>query len=132
MKTLALVAFLLGTFGLVNAVNAAEKEDPNGTWKLKIKAGKKDLEQTFKFENKDGKVTGTVTGGKDGKEEAKIEDGTFKDGELSFTVKRERGDIKLTSKFSGKITGDAIKGTVTTDFNGKEVKSDFEGKREKK
>ena len=31
----------------------------------------------------------------------------------------------------GKLDGDTIKGTSTTEYNGKEFKSDFEGKREK-
>ena len=132
MKKLALAPVLLGLFGLLatlNTASAADKDDPTGTWTLKTKLGKKDIEQTLKIENKDGKVTGTITSGK---METKIEDGKFKDGELTFSVTRELKDNKITAKFSGKISGDTIKGTSTTDFNGKEFKSDFEGKREKK
>ena len=131
MKKLALAAALLGLFGLLAVADAraADKDDPTGTWKIKSKLGKKDVEQTLTIENKDGKVTGTITAGK---METKIEDGTFKDGELKFTVTREIKDNKVTTKFAGKITGDAIKGTSTTDFNGKEFKSEFEGTKEKK
>jgi hypothetical protein len=129
MKKFALAAFLLGLFGVIGAADAADKDDPTGTWKLKTKLGKKDVEQTLKIEVKDGKVTGTITAGK---MEGKLEDGAFKDGELTFTVTREVKDVKVTTKYTGKVTGDSIKGTSTTDFNGKEFKSEFEGTKEKK
>jgi hypothetical protein len=132
MKKLALVAFLLGMFGLITTVRAADKDDPTGTWKDKVKFGEKEVERTMKLENKDGKVTGTVSGfGKDAKDIA-IEDGKFKDGEVSFTVTTMRKDQKFTSKYSGKVTGDTMKGTIASDFGGKEQKTDFEAKREKK
>ena len=108
---------------------AADKDDPTGTWKVKTKRGDKEIEVTWKFEQKDGKVTGTVSAGKN---EVKIEDGKFKDGELTFSATREVKDMKITTKYTAKVTGDTIKGSATTDFNGKEIKGDFEGKREKK
>ena len=131
MKKLALVAFLLGMFGLCAAAVAADKDDPTGTWKIKTKAGKKDIEQTYKFENKDGKVTGVAIGGKDGKEETKIEDGKFKDGEVSFSTKGGKGGTSVT-KYNGKLSGDTIKGSVVRDVDGKEQKTDWEAKREAK
>lgn len=136
MKKLALVAFLFGMFGLITAVQAADKDEVTGTWKIKTKFGEKEIERTLKLENKDGKVTGTISGfgGKNAKDTA-IEDGKFKDGELTFNTTRTGGkdkDQKFVSKYSAKISGDTIKGTVTSDFGGKENKSDFEGKKEAK
>jgi hypothetical protein len=128
MKTLALAGFLLGLFGLVGVVSAADKDDPAGTWKWKSKFGEKEFEQTMKIKNDGGKVTGTVSFGKN---ETKIEDGTFKNGELSFTTTRERKGQKFTTKYSGKVSGDTIKGTITTDIAGKENKRDWAAKREK-
>jgi hypothetical protein len=128
MKKLALLGFMLGMFSVMGVAVAAD-DDVTGTWKVKTKRGEKEIEATWKLELKDGKVTGTVSGGKN---DAKIEDGKFSKGELTFTVVREVKDMKITTKYSGKVTGDAIKGSSTTDFNGKEFKSDFEGKREKK
>lgn len=132
MKTLALTPVLFALFGLLAAADrapAADAADPTGTWKIKSKLGTKNVEQTLKIEHKDGKVTGTITAGK---METKIEDGKFKDGELTFTVTAEAKGAAITAKFSGKVTGDTIKGTSTTEFGGKDYKSDFEGKREKK
>jgi hypothetical protein len=130
MKKIALAAFVVAVVGVVGIAQAADKDDPTGTWKWKTKFGKdgKEIERTMKLELKDGKLTGTVSGGGKGGD-SKIEDGKFKDGELSFTVTRERGDMKFVSKYSGKLSDDTIKGTITTDFNGKENKQDWEAKR---
>jgi hypothetical protein len=129
MKKLAAVAFLMGMFGLIAAVNAADKDDPTGTWKFKVKFGDKEVERTMKLKNEDGKVTGTVSGfGKGG--DNKIEDGKFKDGELSFSVTTMRKDAKSVTKYSAKVTGDTMKGTMTRDRDGKETKTEFEAKKE--
>lgn len=131
MKTaLKLALFAVSAFVLSATATAADKNDPTGTWNVKAKLGKRDVESKLVLENKDGKVTGTMTAGKGG--DTKIEDGTFKDGTLKFSVTRERGDMKIVTKYEGKIDGDTIKGTISLDLNGKEIKSDFEGTREKK
>ncbi len=130
MTRRALVAFVIGLFVMAGVAIAA---DPTGTWTFKTKRGDKEIEQTIKLEQKDGKVTGTITGGgKGGKGETKIEDGKFKDNEVSFTVTRERGGMKIVSKYTGKVTDDGIKGSIVTDRDGKEDKQDWEAKREKK
>ena len=89
-------------------------------------AGRKEIEQTIKLEQKDGKVTGTISGGKN---DTKIEDGKFKDNEVTFTVTRERRGVKIVSKYVGKVTDDGIKGTITTDRDGKEDKQDWDAKK---
>jgi hypothetical protein len=130
MKKLALLGFVLGMFGVMSAAVAADKDDPTGTWKFKAKFGKTEFEQTLKLENKDGKLTGTLSGGK-GKDIA-IEDGKFKDGEVSFSVTREFKDQKFTSKYSGKVSGDSIKGKIKSERGGKDVETDWDATREKK
>jgi len=137
MKMFALVAFVVGLVGIAQAA------DPTGTWSWKAKAGKdgKEVERTMKLELKDGKLTGTVSGfgggkgGKGGKGKGggdnKIDDGKFEKDEISFTVTREFGRNKIVTKYNGKVTDDTIKGTIVTDFDGKENKSEFEAKRVK-
>lgn len=131
MKKLALAAALLGLLGLLAASNtaaAADKDDPTGTWKFKVKRGDQEFEQTLKLELKDGKLTGTMGG----KQETKIEDATFKAGEVAFTVTRERNNVKMVSKYSGKVSGDTIKGKIKSTRDGKDVETDWDAKKETK
>ena len=130
MRALALAAFVLGSVGLAGAAAAQGKDDPTGTWKWETMFKDQKREQTLKLKLEGDKLTGTMPGRKEG-QETKIEDGKFKDGELSFTVTRERGDQKFVTKYKGKLTGDTIKGTIESSFEGKDQKRDWEAKRVK-
>ena len=128
MKKFAFVAFMLGLVGVVGVATAADKNDPTGTWKYKVKFGEKEFDATIKLELKDGKLTGALVGGKN---ETKIEEGTFKEGDIAFSVTRERKGVKTVSKYSGKVDGDTIKGSITATANDKDTKTDWEAKRVK-
>jgi hypothetical protein len=128
---IALKLALFGALALSATAAAADKNDPTGTWKLKFKLSDTVVEQKLVMEHKDGKVTGTLAGGGKGGID-KIEDGTFKDGTLKFTVTRGTDNLKVVVKHEGKVEGDTIKGVVTFDFMGTVTKNDFEATREKK
>ena len=130
MRALALAAFVLGSVGLVGATVAQDKADPTGTWKWEVTFKDQKREQTLKLKLEGTKLTGTMPGRKDG-QETKIEDGKFENGEVSFTVTRERGDQKFVSKYKGKLTGDTIKGTIESERGGESQKRDWEAKRVK-
>jgi len=66
-----------------------------------------------------------------GKLDLKIEEGTFKDGEVSFTANGEMKGEKVSLKGTGKLSGDTIKGSVTFDRKGKSKTDSWEAKREK-
>jgi hypothetical protein len=129
MKKLTLLGFVLGLFGVVGLAAADDKADPTGTWKFKVKYGNKEVEQTLKLKSADGKLTGTISGGGKKGKDTDIENGTFKKGEVSFTVTRERKGEKTTMTYTGKLTGDAIKGSIAVE--GKDDKIDWEAKRDK-
>ena len=130
MRTLIATALVLGLGGLT--VAADTKADPTGTWKWETERNGQKRETTLKLKLDGDKVTGTITGGRGGKaEDVKIEDGKFKDGQVTFTVTRERGDMKIVTKYTAKADGDTLKGTATSERNGKEQKQEFEAKREK-
>ena len=65
------------------------------------------------------------------KQETKIDDATFKDGEVAFSVTRERNGQKNTTKYKGKLDGDAIKGTIEMTRDGNTTNRDWNAKREK-
>jgi len=113
------------------SVTAGEKADPNGTWKytVDVQGQKIDSVATFKLEG--DKLTGTVKRAT-GEMEAKIEEGKFKDGEVTFQVTREFEGNKLVLKYKAKITGDELKGKITGSFMGNDFDLDWNAKREKK
>ena len=89
---------------------AAFAADPTGTWKWS-QPGRdgQTMEQSLTLELKDDKLTGTLKGRRG---ETPISDATFKDDTVAFSVVRERDGNKWTSKYTGKIEGDTLKGSV--------------------
>ena len=87
MKKFVIGALLVGLIGLAGAT-ADDKAGPTGTWKWTVERNGQTREVTLKLKADGGKLTGTVTTGKDNTE-TKIEDGTFKDGTVAFAVTRE-------------------------------------------
>jgi hypothetical protein len=131
MRTLIAAGLVLGLVGL--GVAQDKKNDPTGTWKVTTTFGDQKRESTLKLKLDGDKVTGTWAGaGKGGQAmEAKVEDGKFKDGQLTFTITREFNEQKFTSKYNAKVEGDTMKGTIKAMFGEKEFEQEFEAKREK-
>lgn len=119
----------LALFGLGSVVQAADKPDPSGNWKWKTKINDNEIEISMKLKLEGDKLTGTVSRNNN---EATIEDGTFKDNEVSFKTVRENNGQKFTVKYKGKLDGDTIKGKAEIERNGETRSVDWEPKREKK
>lgn len=84
--------------------------DPNGTWKWSTPGRDgQTRESTLKLETKEGKITGVLAGMRG---ETPVTDVVVKDDTIDFSVTREMGGNKWTSKYHGKIEGDTIKGTI--------------------
>jgi len=128
MKRLVAATIVLALFGLVRPVVGAD--DLTGTWKMETNFNGKTRESTLKLKLDGDKLTGVYIGGQNNTE-TPIENGTFKDGKLSFSVTREFNNNKITSKYTGTLTGDVIKEKSETEFNGQTRMSDFEAKRQK-
>ena len=129
MKRFVAAALVLALAGLASMAQAEDKPNPTGTWKWTVNFGGEEREITLKLKLDGEKLTGTITG-RDDKETA-IEDGKYKDGEVSFKVTRERDGNKFTIKYSGKVTGDTLKGKSEFEINGEARSRDFEAKRAK-
>jgi hypothetical protein len=128
-----MVGVLALTFvGLVSPARADDKAkaDPTGTWKWSVTAqGGQTRETTLKLKLDGGKLTGAIVGRNN--QETAIEDASFKDGTVSFKVTRERNNQKFTTKYSGKLTGDTIKGKTEAEAGGQTRMRDWEAKRAK-
>ncbi len=129
MKRRELLILGLAFIGFASQSQAADKQDPTGTWKWSVTFNDQSRDVTLKLKLEGDKLTGTMPGRNN--EETKIENGTFKDGEVSFSVTREGKGQKMTSKYKGKVDGDTIKGKIERERDGKAKSSDWEAKREK-
>jgi hypothetical protein len=127
MKRLCAVAVVVAIVGLVSSAQAAD--DPTGTWKWETNFGGKTRENTLKLKLEGDKLTGTMLGRNN--QEITIDNGTFKDGKLSFSVTREFNNNKFTTKYEGTLSGDTITGKSESNFNGETRTGDWVAKRQK-
>ena len=126
-SSLSILVGFLSVF-LASAALAAEN-NPNGTWKWKFETQSgQTIESGVKLKQDAAKLTGTFIG-RDGTE-TPIQDGKFAQDQLSFTVVRERDGQKMTSHYSGKLTGDTITGKTEIDRDGQTRTRDWVAKRE--
>ena len=127
MKRLVAAALVLAFAGLATAARAAD--DPTGTWKWSVTFNNQTREMTLKLKLDGDKLTGGMVGRNN--QETAIEEASFKDGEISFKVTRERNGQKFTTKYSGKLSGDTIKGKTESERDGQVQSRDWEAKRSK-
>jgi hypothetical protein len=118
---------VLAFVGLVSAAQAAE--NPTGTWKWETNFGGKARENTLKLKLDGDKLTGSMLG-RDNQETA-IENASFKDDKLSFTITREFNGQKFTQKYNGTVKGDTITGKSEFERDGQTQSRDWEAKRQK-
>jgi len=128
--TLATCAFL--TFG---AASQAQAADATGTWTWSRpgRNGGEAQKMTLKLKADGEKLTGSLTSpGRQGGDPVKTEisDGKVKGDEISFSVTREVNSNKMTTKYSGKVSADTIKGKAESERNGQTQSRDWEAKRE--
>jgi hypothetical protein len=129
-----LVLAIVGMAGLAcqrQAVSTAStadgKPNPSGTWKWSVTFGQQAREMTLKLKLDGDKLTGSMPG-RNGSE-SPIQDATYKDGEVSFKVVRERRGSKTTTTYTGTVSGDTIKGKAESQRDGKPQSRDWEAKR---
>jgi hypothetical protein len=136
MKRLAtlvqITACLLFFVGLT-AQAEDKKADPTGTWTW-TGPGRGDnpgREQTLKLKVEGDKVTGTLsrTGRNDQVRETKIENGKITGDEVSFSTTTEFNGNSFTAKYKGKVSGDTITGKITTERDGQTRDRDWTAKR---
>lgn len=128
MKTIFCAVLAVGLCGLASAQDA--KADPVGTWKCTYEIGGQQRESTMVIKKDGDKFAGTMT--YQDKQEAKLKDVKFKDGELTLSAERELMDMKFVVEYKLKVAGDKVKGKGAVDVNGEKHDFDIEGKREKK
>jgi hypothetical protein len=94
----------------------AADASPAGTWKFTQQGrGGNAMERTLTLKYDEGKLSGVLAGMQGGQfqiPDTAIADAVYKDGAISFTVTTDFNGTKRTTKYEGKLEGDAIKGTI--------------------
>lgn len=111
------------------AATAAVEDGPAGkwTWTFQRPGGGEGIEVTLTLMQEGEELTGTVSGR--GGQETEIKEGTFKDGEVSFVVERERDGNVFKTYYKGQLEGDTITGTTEMEFNGERRSREWVAKR---
>ena len=113
------------------AARAADdkKADATGNWTWKQTRQNNEVTITLTLKQDGEKVTGKL---KAGNNETDIKDGKIdKDGNVSFAVTRKgRNDQETTTKYTGKLEGDTIKGKQEREGGNGQAR-DWEAKRSK-
>ena len=126
MKWALCIALGLATLGL--AGTAVGADDPSGVWKWSVQRGenKREVSLTLKLEG--DKLTGHMPGRNN--VVTPIDDASFKDGTIAFSITREFNGVKRTTKYSGKLSADTITGeSVGPDRDGKPETRKWEAKK---
>jgi hypothetical protein len=129
MRSLTLAAAWTLTATCLSGLALADDANPTGTWKWSATFNNQTREFTLKLKLEGDKLTGSMLGRDN--QETPIENATYKDGEVAFSVTRERNGNKFTVKYKRKVSGDTIKGKSSVERDGQTMERDWEAKREK-
>lgn len=115
---------------------AAEAASPAGMWKWTAGRSGPGVEQALQLEYAAGNLTGTLMGSQTPQfslPDTPISEASFKDGVIKFSVVRQLNGAKVTTRYEGKLEGDAIKGTSErpNPQGGEPVKREWDARRVK-
>jgi hypothetical protein len=138
MKSLRLVLAAIAAVCMISVAAHAAAADPTGTWKWSQpgRQGGTPAVISATLALKDGKLTGSVTSpGRGGGDPVTIDisDATFTDGAVAFSTVQEFNGNKRVSKYTGKLDGDTITGSVLAPGRGgaEPMPRDWVAKRDK-
>jgi hypothetical protein len=128
MKSLRILSTAFAAICLTTVLAFAA--DPSGTWKWTIPGRDGQTRDiTLKLDLKDGQLTGSLTAFRG---DTPISDASFKDDQLAFSVVREFNGNKFEQKYTGKLAGDSIKGSISfTNRDGEATTRDWAATRAK-
>ena len=126
----------IGGISTASADDKAPSATGTWTWTTPGRNGGAERKMTLTLTQDGEKLTGKLSSpGRDGgaAREVEIADGSVKGADVAFTVTREFNGNKMVSKYTGKLTADAITGkTEYKDREGKDQSRDWTAKKEAK
>ena len=128
MKSLRLLTTAFAAVCLTTVLAFAG--DPTGTWKWSVPGRDgQSRDVTLKLDLKDGQLTGSLTAFRG---DTPISAASFKDDQIAFSVVREFNGTKFEQKYTGKLDGDTIKGSISfTNRDGEAQTRDWTANRAK-
>lgn len=131
IKSLAVaIGMVMAGWFLVHAADAPRARSPlEGTWQWDFKMPDGgEVTPRLRFRTKDGELTGTSRFRR-GSETA-LKNISLKGGQVSFDVVRERDEgEEVVTHYRGRLSGDTIRGKITSRMNGTEQSYDWVAKR---
>jgi len=125
-RKLSTLCLIVALGGLLQAADV--KLDPTGTWKWHVtNPDGQSHEITIIFKLQGQALTGAVIKSSG---TTAITNGVLKGDQVSFQTIRAARNGKSTTTYTGKFSGDTIKGRVEIDASGKKLSADWEIKRE--
>jgi hypothetical protein len=131
LKGLICGVFTVAAVAVAQAQSA--KVDPSGTWTWSNpgRNGNPGRTNTLTLKYSGSALTGNLTlptrGG--GTTNVNISDGKVTGDQISFNIVREMNDNSVTNEFAGAISGDSIKGDISTERDGEKRSRKWEAKR---
>jgi hypothetical protein len=118
MKSLRSLAVAIGATVFLTVAAMAADATGTWTWSTPGRNGGPARKATLTLVQKDGALTGSMPGR--GGAVTDITDASIKDdGTIAFSVTRKMGDNSFTTKYTGKLAGDTITGSIEIPgFNG--------------
>ena len=107
--TTCLLLFCFSTFPVIS--QEKKYEDLLGTWDVETEDGQYTFEFIFSMEN--GTLKGVYIGSSG---EAEMEDLTYEDNKLTFTVNVDAGGQSMAIDFSATIEGETLEGMLSLQF----------------
>ena len=137
VTNIAICAVLaLGGIFTATAEDKAPSATGTWTWTMQGRDGGTERKMSLELKQDGEKLTGKlISPGRDGgaARETEISDGSVKGADVAFSVTREFNGNKFTSKYTGKLTADAITGKIESkDREGNDRSRDWTAKKETK
>jgi len=133
---IACAALTLGGVSTASAEDKAASATGTWSWTFPGRDGGPERKMTLTLQQDGEKLTGKLSSpGRDGgaARETEIAEGSVKGSDVAFSVTREFNGTKRTSKYTGKLTADAITGKVAMkDQDGNDKSRDWTAKKEAK
>ena len=132
------VCAVLALGGLATASAEEKAASATGTWSWTVQGREGGAERKMSLAlTQDGeKLTGKLSSpGREGgaARETEITDGSVKGADVAFSVTREFNGNKMTTKYTGKLSGDTITGKAESkDRDGNDRSRDWTAKKEAK